>query len=105
MMGSKLAEPINNEIFIVDSCLKMSALCLLGIKKTNRLLELFGKGTVNKAEKIILPLYKCIVHPHTEDCVQIWSPHFKKIYLICKRYRKWQQKLVGIPNTFHMRRG
>ena len=31
-----------------------------------------------KAKKVILPLYKSIVKPHLDYCVQAWRPHYRK---------------------------
>ena len=31
-----------------------------------------------KAKKVILPLYKSIVRPHLDYCMQAWRPHYRK---------------------------
>src|SRR6267154_6656303 len=32
----------------------------------------------NKSKEIIIPLYKSLVRPHPEYCVQVWRPHLIK---------------------------
>ena len=31
-----------------------------------------------KSRSVMLPLYKSIVRPHLEYCVQAWRPHYRK---------------------------
>ena len=31
-----------------------------------------------QSKEIILPLYKSIVRPHLEYCMQAWRPHYRK---------------------------
>ncbi|CAM5167759.1 unnamed protein product [Natator depressus] len=94
MMGSKLAVTTQERDLgvIVDSSLKSSTQCAAAVKKVNRILGIIKKGINNKTENIILPLYKSMVCPHLEYCVQMWSPISKKIYWNWKRFRKGQQK-------------
>ncbi|CAM4508925.1 unnamed protein product [Caretta caretta] len=78
--GSKLAVTTQERDsgIIVDISLKTSAQCAAAVKKANRMLGIFKKGIDNKTENIIMPLYKSMVCPHLEYCVQIWLPHLKK---------------------------
>lgn len=44
----------------------------------NKMLGIIREGIVNKAESIMIPLYKTMVHPHLEGCAQFLSPHLQK---------------------------
>ncbi|CAM4509126.1 unnamed protein product [Lepidochelys olivacea] len=63
---------------IVHSSLKTSTQCAAAVKKANGILGIMKKGIQNKMENISLPLYKSMVRPHLEYCIQMWSPHLKK---------------------------
>ncbi|CAM4594941.1 unnamed protein product [Lepidochelys kempii] len=90
MMGSKLAVTTQERDLgvIVDSSLKTSTQCAAAVKKANRLLDIIKKGIDNKTENITLPLYKYMVHPHLEYCVQMWLPHRKKDILELEKVQK-----------------
>uniref|UniRef100_A0A8C3SIE1 Uncharacterized protein n=1 Tax=Chelydra serpentina TaxID=8475 RepID=A0A8C3SIE1_CHESE len=79
---------------IVDSCLKTSTQCAAAGKKANRMLGIIRKGIDNKTENILLPLYKSMVRPHLEYCVQMWSPHCKKDLLELEKVQKRATKMM-----------
>ncbi|CAM4712428.1 unnamed protein product [Lepidochelys kempii] len=77
IMWSKLAVTTQERDLgvTVDSSLRTSTQCAATVKKANRMLGIIKKGIDNKTENITLPLYKSMVCPHLEYCVQMWSPH------------------------------
>jgi len=44
----------------------------------NKILGMIKRTFVSKGREIIIPLYKSIVRPHLEYCIQAWRPHYKK---------------------------
>ena len=39
----------------------------------------FGGGSINyKSKEVVLTLYRNLVRPHLQYCVQFWSPQFQK---------------------------
>eukprot|EP00061_Rhincodon_typus_P014905 g42279.t1 len=42
------------------------------------LLAFIGRGIEFKSREAKLQLYKTLVRPHLEYCVQFWSPHYRK---------------------------
>ncbi|CAM5151637.1 unnamed protein product [Natator depressus] len=94
MMGYKLAV-ITQERDLgvtVDGSLKSSAQCAAAVKKTNRMLVTIRKVIKNKTENIIMPLYKYMVIPHFEYCIQFWSSHLKKDIMELEKFRKGQPR-------------
>ena len=57
------------------------------------------KGIENKTANIILPLYKSMVRPHLEYCVQFWSPHLQKDIVEMEKVQKRATKMItGLGN-------
>ncbi|CAM5171781.1 unnamed protein product [Natator depressus] len=96
MMGSKLAVTTQERDLgvTVDSSLKSSTQCAAAVKKAIRTLGIIKKGIDNKTENIILPLYKSMVPPHLEYCIQIRSPHLKKDILELEKVQKRATKMI-----------
>ncbi|CAM4577882.1 unnamed protein product [Lepidochelys olivacea] len=96
MMGSKLAVTTQKRDLgiTVDSSLKTSTQCAAEVKKVNRMLGIIKKGLYSRTENIMLPLYKSMVHPHLEYCVQMWLPHLKKDILELEKVPKRAKKII-----------
>uniref|UniRef100_K7EXW6 Reverse transcriptase domain-containing protein n=1 Tax=Pelodiscus sinensis TaxID=13735 RepID=K7EXW6_PELSI len=96
MMGANLATTNQERDLgvIVDSSLKTSTQSAATVKKANRMLGIIRKGIENKTQNILLPLYKTMVRPHLEYCVQMWSPHLKKDILALERVQKRATKMI-----------
>ncbi|CAM4413494.1 unnamed protein product, partial [Caretta caretta] len=86
---------------IVDSSLKTSMQYAVAVKKANRMLGIIKKGIENKTVNILLPLYKSMVCPHLEYCIQKWFPHLKKDTLALEKVQRRATKMIrgleGVP--------
>ena len=63
---------------IVDSSMKFSEQCNIAIKNANTTLGLIRRTIKCKSQHIIMKLYKALVRPKLEYCVQAWRPYLKK---------------------------
>ena len=63
---------------IFDDTFKVGNQCLKAAKKGNQILGMIKRTFTCKNRKVVLNLYKSLVRPHLEYCVQAWRPHFKK---------------------------
>ena len=58
--------------------MKVSEQCGIAAAKGNQILGLIRRNIVYKEKVLIIPLYKTIVRPHLEYCIQAWRPYHKK---------------------------
>jgi len=63
---------------IIQSDIKVSEQCAKVVKTANQVLGMINRNFQNKSKEIIVPLYKSLVRPHLEYCVQAWRPNLIK---------------------------
>jgi len=62
----------------VDEKLDMTWQCALTAQKANCILGCIKSTMVSRSREQILPLFSALVRPHSEYCMQTWSPQHKK---------------------------
>jgi len=67
---------------LVDSMLVTNQQCVLVGKTASGTLGCIKRSVASRLKKVILPLCSALVRPHVE-CVQLWSPQFKKDRDLC----------------------
>ena len=73
---------------IVSSDLKVAKQCAKSISTANRVLGMISRTITNKSKQIILNLYKSLVRPHLEYCIQAWRPHLQKDIDLLERVQR-----------------
>ena len=63
---------------IVSSDLKVSKQCIKAANTANQILGMINRTIVCKNADIILPLFKSLVQPLIEYCIQAWRPWLQK---------------------------
>jgi ribonuclease P/MRP protein subunit RPP40 len=63
---------------IIQNDLKVSQQCSKVVKTANQILGMIRRSFQNRSKYIMLLLYKSLVRPHLEYCVQVWRPHLAK---------------------------
>ena len=58
--------------------MKVSEQCGIAASKGNQIIGLIWRTIMYKEKQLIVPLYKAIVRPHLEYCIQAWKPYRKK---------------------------
>ena len=48
------------------------------MRKGNQLLGMIRRNITYREKKLMVPLYKAIVRPHLEYCIQAWRHHLRK---------------------------
>ena len=63
---------------IMNANMKVSEQCRIAASKGNQVLGMIRRNITYKEKSLIVPLYKAIVRPHLEYCIQAWNPHLRK---------------------------
>ena len=59
----------------ISADMKVSEQCGIAASKGNQILGFIRRNITYKGKKLIIPLYKAIVRPHLEYCIQAWRPY------------------------------
>jgi hypothetical protein len=59
---------------VVDSSSKWSEQCSIAVRNANSALGIIRRHITSRKQNIIVKLYKALVRPKLEYCVQVWSP-------------------------------
>ena len=63
---------------IVQNNLKCSKQCAKVVNTANRIIGMIKRSFSYLSKEITIQLYKSLVRPHLEYCVQVWRPHLRK---------------------------
>ena len=62
----------------MNANMKVSEQCRIAASEGNQVLGMIRRNITYKQKSFIVPLYKSIVRPHLEYCIQAWSPYLRK---------------------------
>uniref|UniRef100_M3XLH7 Reverse transcriptase domain-containing protein n=1 Tax=Latimeria chalumnae TaxID=7897 RepID=M3XLH7_LATCH len=62
---------------IIDDKLKFSHHSNMAVSKANKMLGVIKRTITSRKMEVITPLYRALVRPHLEYCVQFWSPRLR----------------------------
>ena len=65
----------------LDSNLKFSEHCNQVVKQANSTLGLIRRNIKYKSKDVILKLFKALLRPKIEYCIQAWRPYLKRTYI------------------------
>ena len=68
--------------------------CGIAASKGNTILGLIRRNIMYKDKQLIVPLYKAIVIPHLEYCIQEWRPYRKKVIYKLERIQRRATKMI-----------
>ena len=78
----------------MNANMKVSEQCRIAASKGNQILGMIRRNITYKEKSLIVPLYKAIVRPHLEYCIQAWSPYLRKdIDMLEKRDLTYEERL------------
>ena len=78
----------------ISADMKVSEQCGFAASKGNQILGLIRRNITCKGKKLIIPLYKAIVRPHFEYCIQARRPYRKKDIDTLERIQRRATKMI-----------
>ena len=63
---------------MVEESLKVGMQVQQAVRKANGMLAFIARGFEYRSKDVLLQLYRALVEPHLECCVQFWSPSLRK---------------------------
>jgi hypothetical protein len=71
----------------------------VAVKKANAMLGMIKRNIKHRSKEVIVKLYKALVRPRLEYCVQVWSPYHRGDINMLERIQKRATKMiVGFQN-------
>ena len=80
---------------IVDDTLKFSEQCNTAVKSANRTLGFIKRTFKSRNKDIIVKLYKALVRPKLEYCVQAWRPFLRKDLDSMERVQRRATRMIA----------
>ena len=86
--------------------MKVSEQCRIAASKGNQVLGMIRINiTYKKETSLIIPMYKAIVRPHLEYCIQAWNPHLRKDVDMLEKIQRRATKLIpGLRDLTYVER-
>ena len=78
----------------MNANMKVSEQCRIAVSKGNQVLGMIRRNISYKDKSLIVPLYKAIVRPHLEYCIQAWSPYLRKDIDMLEKIQRRATKLI-----------
>ena len=76
VLGTTVKE---KDLVVTSADMKVSEQCGIAASKGNQILGLIRRNITYKDKKLIIPLYKAIVRPHLEYCIQCGDHIIRRI--------------------------
>ena len=67
----------------MNANMNVSEQCRIATSKSNQVLGMIRRNITYEEKSLIVPLYKAIVRPDLEYCIQAWSPYLRTDIYIC----------------------
>ena len=83
-----LGVTMNANMKVSEQCSRIAA------SKGNQVLGMIRRNITYKEKSLIVPLYKAIVRPHLEYCIQAWNPYLRKDKDMLDKIQRRATKLI-----------
>ena len=97
LLGGHILETVYEEKdlgVMIRKELKASSQCVKIVKTANQILGMIKRTFTFKIKTILLKLYKRLVRPHSEYCMQAWNPYLKNDLDLLEGVRSRASKVI-----------
>ena len=96
MGGTILSKTVTEKYLGVtmNANMKVSEQCRIAASKGNQVLGLIRRNITCKEKSLIIHVYKAIVRPHLEYCIQAWNPYVRKDIDMLEQIQRIATKLI-----------
>ena len=96
MGGTILSKTVKeNDLEVTtNNNMKVSEQCRIAASKGNQVIGIIRRNITHNEKSLIVPLYKAIVRPHLEYCIQAWDPHLRKDIDMLEKIQRRATKLI-----------
>ena len=96
MGGTILSKTVKEKYLGVtmNTNMKVSEQCRIAASKGNNVLGMSRRNITYIENSLIVPLYKAIVRPQLEYCIQAWNPHLRKDIDMLEKIQRRATKLI-----------
>ena len=98
MGGTILSKPVKEKGLVVtmNANMKVSEQCRIAASRgINQVLGMIQRNITYKEKSLMIPLYKALVSPHLEYCIQAWGPHLRKYIDMLEQIQRRATKLIS----------
>ena len=78
----------------ISADMKVSQQCGIAASKGNQINGLIRRNITYKKKKLIILLYKAVVRPNLEYCIQVWRPYHNKDIDVLERIQRKATKII-----------
>ena len=78
----------------INANMRVSEQCRIAASKGNQIIGMIRRNITYKVKGLIVPLYKAIVRPHLEYCIQAWRPYLRKDIDMLEKVQRRTTKLI-----------
>ena len=79
---------------MISSSGKVSEQCLVAAKKANSILGMIKRTVKSRSRDVVVRLYKTLVRPKLEYCVQMWCPYLQKDINMLEKVQRRATRLI-----------
>ena len=93
MSGTILSKTVKEKYLGVsmNAIMKVSEQCRIAASKSKLVLRMIHRNLTYKENSLIVPLYKAIVRPRLEYCIQAWSPYLRKDIAMLEKIQRTER--------------
>ncbi len=80
---------------LISNDSKQTEQCLKAANSANKILGMIKRNIKSRSKEVIVRLYKALVRPHLEYCVQVWCPYLNKDIKCLEKVQRRATRMIA----------